>query len=81
MNRAELLQIAESHLRSVRGNRHRSLIITDTKAGNVEVKFMTDTRTYNVVQFNRGTCILTGVKAAGVKNWLADNYIIETVAA
>jgi hypothetical protein len=79
MSKTELLQIADGHLRSVR--KFGSLIITDLKAGNVEIEYMADLRKYKVRGFNTGLCILLEVSAAKVKNWLIDQYVIETIVA
>ena len=86
-------ETAEAHLRMVRRTKSKSLMILDLKVGNVNVSYDADTRTYTIrslgtittntrtgeTTINAKTYLVATAKA--IKNWLAENYIIETVQA
>lgn len=88
-------ETAERHLRMVRKSNGQSLMILDLKVGNVNVSYDAKTRVYTVralakIETNTKTGmsrIIEGgqqyvvATAKAVKNWLADNYIIEVVEA
>ena len=86
-------QTAEAHLRMVRKTQSKSLIIIDLKVGNVNVSYDANTRTYTIralgtittntrtgeTTINAETYLVATAKAT--KNWLAENYVIETIQA
>lgn len=59
-----------------RANGVGTLIVCDTKLGNVEIFFNSHLKTYTVTGFNNGVTHLIGVKAARVIAFLVANYKI-----